>query len=307
MHRHTLLLALLLAAGCKGDPAAPPGPPPTEPDPELPAPLPETYQLRIIVTGDDPDRTFRVDTGFEFDFNYTLAVPGEQTKPLNGHRNVRLLGVRHNCTEERDAYRPIVVEGNRASVEFVVHCRAINPVRMRVTVDDGGVRPQPLALILDHDSCEEFTCSTPVGDAPLEFSMPVDSTLVTLDGVPGDCAVAGGKSALVWVPSTGVLEVRFTMRCPPAPFPNTAVEVTVLGTGSPRPATYSVFLVPGGFMGYEHWVEEGESVSFSDGVGRGYVSLEKLPDNCVEEGGGYRLYQAQVPASLVMVFSVHCS
>ena len=259
------------------------------------------------MTGQDPDSTFSLRVASTTVPMASLTAATVIPLP-SGATTAVLTGIRHNCTEDHAGTVPFSGSGDTLAATFIVRCRAIAPVSVRIAIDPGSTPPSEfLDVYVDHDLCESVPCVVQVGSQPLELHVAAGERHVTLANLPQDCQVAGGPDAVIQASSTQVVDVLYQVRCDPGAVLGVTVRATIQASGSPRPTNYRIEFRPENDWGSVTSAQNGGSVTFADvAMGRGTVALPSLPSNCSAEGGSEHAYYAQLPASLDMTFKVSC-
>ena len=279
---------------------------------DCPAPTAAPGSLEVSVTSDG----FSIDRD---DYEVVLDDMEHGIIPINGSlalngltpgvgRQVGLTGLIPTCAVTNGHPRPVdITSGGTASVHFEVFCDAIavpdvefTTLRVRTTSTGAGSDPDGYEVSLNGETRGPVA---PTGEIVLEKLIP-GQYVVQLEGLAGNCSVAGGATREIDVSGPTIL-AEFSIQCEAITDAGQtgSVRVAVVTTGSDLdPNGYRIKVGSG-----EAPSGVNESVTVAGlSPGSAGVALEDLSPNCSVQGENPVTVVVAVNATTDAAFAIHC-
>ena len=247
----------------------------------------------------DPDGyTVTVDGGSP----QALAINGSvsYTNLTAGNHTVAISGVAANCAVSGGTSQTVnVPSGGTATTTFTVTCTT-PPGNLTVSASTSGssLDPDGYTVTVDGGSPQALAINGSVSYT----NLAAGNHTVAISGVAGNCAVSGGASRTVSVPSGGTATTTFTVTCTTPPG-NLTVSASTTGS-SLDPDGYTV-TVDGGSP---QALAINGSVSYTNlAAGNHTVAISGVAGNCTVSGGTSRTVSVPSGGSATTTFTVTCT
>ena len=234
--------------------------------------------------------------GINSTFTYTNLAAGNHT--------VVISGVAANCTVSDGRSRTVSVpSGGTATVAYSVSCTT-PPGDLTVTTTTGGSDFDPDGYTVTVDDGTSQVIGT---DGSVTFTgVSAGSHTVALTEVAANCAVDGGNSQMVTVPSGGTATTTFTITCSATTTtaPTGDLTVTTSTSGSSQPSGYTVTMDGS----QSQAIGTSGSVTFT-GVAAGShsVALTNVAANCTVTGANPQAVTVPSGGTGTAPFSATCT
>ena len=252
-------------------------------------------------------------TGSDLDPDgYVVTVDGTTNQPIGingrvtfsglsaGSHTVALSGVAANCAVSGGNSQTVTVpSGGTATVAYSVTCTT-PPGDLTVTTSTGGSSLDPDGYTVAVDGA----AGQPIGiNSTVTFTgLAAGSHSVVLSGVAANCAVSGGTSQTVTVPSGGTATVSYSVTCTTPPGDLTVTTST--GGSSLDPDGYTVAVDGGAGQA----IGINGSVTFTNlAAGSHSVALTDVAANCTVSGANPQTVTVPAGGSVTAPFSVSCT
>jgi len=146
-----------------------------------------------------------------------IGLSGALTIPVSaGNHTVQLIGVPDNCVIGGTNPRPVIATGtDTTEVPFTMTCTPPGTVHVSISTVGVDVDANGYTVCIDQppgDTCH-WSRHFSMNESFSFGAVSAGAHTVLLTDVAGNCAISGGNSRAVTVPSAGTVDVTFSLTC----------------------------------------------------------------------------------------------